>query len=129
MQVLIIEDEASMHSIMNSFLQRYGEQRGEPVNIKGLLDPVQGLFEASANGEQYDAILLDVRLPKLTGDEIFRSIRHVNPDITNRVLFVTGYPEDLIGHFADDIPLRVLEKPFRYEAFAASLTDLLPASA
>jgi len=129
MQVLIIEDEASMHSIMTSFLLRYAKQLDSPLQIKAMQDPVQGLFEATANGSTYDLILLDVRMPKLCGDEIYRSMMHVNPEILERVLFVTAYRDDLASRFPDHASLQILEKPFRYEAFAASLSGLGFASA
>lgn len=113
MKVLLIDDEENMQSIMAAFLKRYGEQHDVEVEIKALFDPVQGLFELTSNGDEYDLVLLDVRLPKLTGDEIFQSIMQVNPEIIDRVLFVTGYREDLDTRFPG-MDLRVLEKPFRY---------------
>ncbi|MDQ7010685.1 MAG: response regulator, partial [Mariprofundaceae bacterium] len=99
-------------------------EKGLQSNIKAMSDPVQGLFELSTNGEQYSAILLDVRIPKLSGDEIYNSLEHVNPELLERVLFVTGYPEDLHDRFPDR-ELNILEKPFRYNNFAEKLDALL----
>lgn len=124
MNVLLIDDEENMQSIMAAFLKRYGEQHDVEVNIKALFDPVQGLFELTSNGEKYDVVLLDVRLPKLTGDEIYQSIMHVNPELMNRVLFVTGYREDLDARFPE-LTLRVLEKPFRYAQLEEQINNII----
>jgi len=126
MNVLIIDDEDTVQSILSAFLQRYISDKGMQSNIKSMSDPVQGLFELTTNGDQYQVILLDVRIPKLSGDEIYSSLEHVNPDILERVLFVTGYPEDLHERFPGR-EFRILQKPFRYDSFAQELDGLLAA--
>ena len=123
-KVLVIDDEDTVQSILAAFLKRYVSEKGLQSNIKAMSDPVQGLFELSTNGEQYSAILLDVRIPKLSGDEIYNSLEHVNPELLERVLFVTGYPEDLHDRFPDR-ELNILEKPFRYNNFAEKLDAVL----
>jgi len=123
-KVLTIDDEDTVQSILAAFLNRYLGEKGIQGDIKTLSDPVQGLFELSTNGEQYAVILLDVRLPKLTGDEIYNSLIHVNPNLLERVLFVTGYPDDLTDRFQDRT-LNILQKPFRYKNFTEKLSEIL----
>jgi len=123
-KVLVIDDEDTVQSILAAFLKRYVSEKGLQSNIKAMSDPVQGLFELSTNGEQYNAILLDVRIPKLSGDEIYNSLKHVNPELLDRVLFVTGYPEDLHDRFPER-ELNILEKPFRYNNLAEKLDAVL----
>jgi len=123
-KVLTIDDEDTVQSILTAFLSRFLSDKGFQPEIKALKDPVQGLFELSTNGAQYKVILLDVRLPKLTGDEIYNSLIHVNPELLDRVLFITGYPDDLTQRFSDR-PLNVLRKPFRYKDFTAQLNLIL----
>lgn len=123
-KILAVDDEDTVQSIVAAFLTRYLGDKGVESEIKTLSDPVQGLFELSTNGEQYSAILLDVRLPKLTGDEIYNSLMHVNPELLGRVLFVTGYPDDLLDRFPDK-DLKILQKPFRYQNFTEKLDEIL----
>lgn len=123
-KILAVDDEDTVQSILAAFLNRYLGEKGVESEIKTLSDPVQGLFELSTNGEQYSAILLDVRLPKLTGDEIYNSLMHVNPELLERVLFVTGYPDDLLDRFPDK-ELKILQKPFRYQNFTEKLDEIL----
>ncbi|MDX8403276.1 MAG: response regulator [Mariprofundaceae bacterium] len=123
-KVLTIDDEDTVQSILAAFLNRYIGEKGLESTIKTLSDPVQGLFELTTQGDQYSAILLDVRLPKLTGDEIYNSLIHVNPELLERVIFVTGYPDDLTDRFPD-MSLNILQKPFRYQNFTEKLNAVL----
>jgi CheY-like chemotaxis protein len=123
-KVLVVDDEDTVQSILAAFLRRYLDDKGVKGEVKALSDPVQGLFELTTNGGQYSIILLDVRLPKLTGDEIYNSLLHVNPDLLERVMFVTGYPDDLKDRFPDK-DLNILQKPFRYQNFTEKLDVIL----
>ena len=124
MNVLMIEDEPVLLDITASFFEEYGKKHGIEFNFVTMDDSVQGLFETTTKGEKYDLILLDVRLPRLTGDEIYQSLSYVNPDILERILFVTSYRDDLITRFPDT-DLRILDKPYRYDRFEASISAML----
>lgn len=123
-KILVIEDEDTVQSILTAFINRYLGTKGIESSVKILSDPVQGLFELTTQGDQYNLILLDVRLPKLTGDEIYSSLIHVNPGLLERVIFITGYPDDLVDRFPD-MDLEILQKPFRYQAFTEKLNAIL----
>ncbi len=126
-QAMVIEDEATVQSVLTAFLRRYFQERGESCEVKSYDDPVQGLFDLTTQGDRYDLVLLDVRMPRLNGDDIYESMQHVLPEVLNRILFVTAYPEDLEARFPN-LNLRVLPKPFRYEDFAAKLDEMLGAA-
>jgi len=123
-KVLAIDDEDTVQSILTAFLSRFLRDKGFEAEVKSVTDPVQGLFELSTNGSQYKAILLDVRLPKLTGDEIYNSLIHVSPELLERVVFVTGYPDDLTDRFSGHT-LNILRKPFRYQDLVQRLETVL----
>jgi len=114
MRILIVEDEEAIQGILASFLKRYGQERGVEMSVKAMSDPVQALFELTTSGDSYDLVLLDVRLPKLTGDEIYNSLIQVAPGVLDHILFVTGYRDDVEDRFPD-LKLRILDKPFRYQ--------------
>jgi len=124
MKALIIDDEDSVQGILSAFLNRYVADKGIEGDISSMGDPIQSLFELTTHGHEYQVILLDVRLPRLSGDEIYSSLEQVNPDVVGRIMFVTGYPEDLYERFPDK-EFNILQKPFRYASFAAKLDALL----
>lgn len=123
MKVLVVDDDALMHEVITAFLTRYGQDHEVDIVIKALHNPVQALFEMTANGLAYDLILLDVRLPKLSGDEIYTGISKGHPELLGRILFITGFPKDL-KHKLPEMELRVLEKPFRYPPFETSVAEI-----
>ena len=125
--ILVIDDEDSIQSILTAFLQRHFHDIGQECAVKTIGDPVQGLFELTTNSSAYDLIMLDVRLPRLSGDEIYNTLEHVNPEVLKRILFVTGYPEDLHVRFPEG-QLEVLQKPFRYASFVEKIKPFLAAS-
>jgi len=123
MKALIIDDEDSVQSILSAFLNRYVAERGMEGEIVSMSDPVQSLFELTSRGHEYQVVLLDVRLPRLSGDEIYSSLEQVNPDVVGRIMFVTGYPEDLHERFPNK-KFNILQKPFRYSRFSEKLDEL-----
>ncbi|MDQ6996964.1 MAG: response regulator [Mariprofundus sp.] len=123
MKALIIDDEDSVQGILTAFLNRYVADKGIESEIVSMSDPVKSLFELTARGHEYQVILLDVRIPRLSGDEIYSSLEQVNPDVVERIMFVTGYPEDLHERFPDKA-FNILQKPFRYNMFAEKLDKL-----
>lgn len=124
MNILFIDDEGHLHPVLSSLLQSYGEKNNRQVTLNGLIDPVQGLFEAANHGHKYDLVLLDVRLPDLPGTEIYRRIIAAQPQLRQRILFVTGYRQELEADFPNhDLP--VLDKPFRYEQLEAQINRML----
>ncbi len=124
LKFLVIDDDDTVQSIIAAFINRYLEENNLTGTIKRVTDPVQGLFVLNTNGNEYDAILLDVRLPKLTGDEIYNSLISLDQDFINRIMFVTGYANDLIARFPD-LELNILNKPFRYHDLSARIDELL----
>ncbi len=124
MKALIIDDEDSVQGILSAFLNRYVAEKGIEGEVVSMGDPVQSLFELTAHGNDYQVILLDVRIPRLSGDEIYSSLEQVNPDVVKNIIFVTGYPEDLYERFPGKA-FNVLQKPFRYNSFVEKLDELL----
>ncbi len=123
MKALIIDDEDSVQGILSAFLNRYMADKGMQGDVASMSDPVQSLFELTTHGKEYQVILLDVRIPRLSGDEIYSSLEQVNPDVIKQIIFVTGYPEDLYERFPDK-KFNILQKPFRYTKFAEKLDAL-----
>lgn len=126
MNVLLIDDDALTHDVIGAFLQHFSLQNQVDVTIKAVYDPVQGVLELTKNGSQYDVILLDIKLPKLGGDEIYKSISMKMPDLLRRIIVITASPHQLHEKLPDQ-DLRVLGKPFRYDMFEFQLSDICPA--
>lgn len=120
LKVLTIDDGNIVHKITTSFLERLCQELNIQFNLHAYNDPVQGLFELSSNGDDYDMILMGVMLPTLSGDEIYNSLLHSNPSLTKRITFITGYPNILFGRFPNET-FSIISKPFKYQTFCEAL--------
>lgn len=71
MKILIVEDDFITRKILNNLLKKYGEV---DVVVDGLeaLDAFNIAFEEN---ERYDVMFLDVKMPKLDGQEVLKKIR------------------------------------------------------
>ncbi|MDX8412054.1 MAG: response regulator [Mariprofundaceae bacterium] len=127
---LIIEDEEPIRGILTAFVERYAMENTHHFRPKtmAMADSVRGLFELSQSGEDYSAVLLDVRLPRMTGDEVFAALEIANPSVIDKIIFITGYSCDLDGRFPD-VDLKVLEKPFKYNDFSQMLDRVMVSTA
>jgi len=124
MKILVIDDEDCMQSIISAFITRYASEKNMELSVHGITDPVQALFELTVQGNQYGLITLDIRMPKLMGDEIVSSLLHINPELLERTIITTGFGKDLDERFPGH-NYRVLEKPFRYQLFKASVEGIV----
>lgn len=123
--ILLIDDERMLAAIVGKLLERYARERSLRLNLVVEQDPVRGLVRAHERLGEWDAILLDLRMPKLAGDAIAESIAMMDDESFSRVLFITSHPGDLAEHLAQRSPA-LLTKPFRYEHLARALDGLGP---
>ena len=114
MRLLIVEDSESLRRSLGEGLRRCGFA----VDIAA--DGEEGLAFAEHAG--YDAIVLDLMLPKLDGLELLRRLRAKK--IQTHVLVLSARSElrdriDLLNAGADDF----LVKPFAFDELLARLQD------
>src|ERR1700716_3502731 len=116
MRILLVEDEARMAQAIKRGL------RGASYAVDVARDGEDALYQASIN--DYDAVILDVMIPKLDGFEVCRELRAKGSRIPVLMLTARGAVEDRIGGLdtgADDY----LTKPFEFGELLARLRALL----
>ncbi|NJM05834.1 response regulator [Candidatus Gracilibacteria bacterium] len=80
--VLVVDDEEPVLRLFARLLRDLGHR--SLVVTSG-----EAALEALAH-EQFDLILTDVKMPGLSGFDLFREIKQVDPELAERVVFVTG---------------------------------------
>ena len=116
MHLLIIEDELKIAN----FLKKGFKEEGYTVDVA--MDGEEGLYIAENN--TFDAIILDLMLPKIDGITICQKIRKKNDSIPIIMLTAKSSIKDKVNGFdigADDY----LTKPFVFEELLARLRSLL----
>ena len=115
-QILIIEDEPKVASFI---------KKGLEVNafkVETAFDGEIGLRKAFS--KKYDAIILDINLPKINGFDVCNQIRERNAHIPILMLTALGTTADKVTGFnigADDY----LVKPFEFEELLVRIRALL----
>jgi two-component system, OmpR family, copper resistance phosphate regulon response regulator CusR len=116
MRILIVEDEKKVANFIKKGLQ----QEGYAADIAQ--DGEEALESAIAF--DYDAMVLDLMLPKKSGLDVLRTIRASKPKLAVLVLTAKGSLEDKVTGFdagADDY----LPKPFAFAELSARIRALL----
>jgi DNA-binding response OmpR family regulator len=118
MKILIVEDEQHLADGLRFNLEAEGFETELAADGKIALDIL------SADGNQFDAVVLDVMLPEVDGFTVARKLRETENFTPILMLTARNRPEDVLQGFeagADDY----LPKPFELQIFLARLNGLL----
>lgn len=123
--ILVVDDEISIRELIQAGLSA----RGVRVECAESGDAALKMVEAAARaGNTYDAILCDVKMPGLNGEQVFArlaTIPSVGGDVLiKRFIFMTG---DLVDQgtmgAVRESGVRCVQKPFRVGDLVAVLRD------
>jgi CheY-like chemotaxis protein len=115
--ILVVDDEESIRRPLTKYLARLG---ATAVGASDGLDALARLRLLAV-----DAIVLDIRMPRMDGIEFYAAIRSERPSLAARVLFLSGDPQQMHEARAKTLPAaRVLAKPVDLQVLAASIRRL-----
>ncbi len=116
--VLVADDEETVRAITRRQLERLG------FEVRTAADGEETLERFQAEAGRIACVLLDLTMPKLGGEEVFRELRRLRPDV--RVILMSGYNEqDATQRFTGKRLAGFLQKPFRARELAAKLEEIL----
>ena len=117
-RVLVVDDEQSVRLITSRLLKTLGF---EPIAAE---DGVAGLELFRSPGSSFSAVLLDMTMPRMNGEETFKEMRAANPNA--RVILMSGYNEhDATQRFQGLGLAGFLQKPFGPDDLRAKLQAVL----
>ncbi len=118
MPILVIEDDVSLSHLMLAIFRRMGLD----AEVAGRGDVGIGRIEAC--GDRYEAIILDLMLPGLSGLEILERLATMKPDLLARTIVVTAASNRVLEELnCMPAPRRVIRKPFDLDEFRAVVLD------
>jgi two-component system NtrC family sensor kinase len=116
--VLVVEDEAALGAAVAESLQDAGFT----------VDRASDGFEAleRVRDKHFDLIICDLKMPRVSGMEFYRELETTRPEMTRRIMFVTG---DVAGteaeRFLEETGTRWLAKPFRLKDLLRTARDMV----
>jgi PAS domain S-box-containing protein len=117
-RILFVDDEESILYAGRMSLERLGYQ----VEVR--LDPVEALELFRANPDQFDLVITDMTMPKMTGDQLVREILKIRPDMP--IIISTGFHEKVDEEKARQIGIRqYIEKPLKRRILARVVREVL----
>ncbi len=116
--VLVIDDEETIRT----FIRRILENNGHTVTEmdRPVRDNLENLF-----AEKFDIILLDMKMPGMSGKEFYMAVKKEYPDMARRIIFITGDTSDSTTvKFFKENNLLYIEKPFDQSTLINKINEL-----
>jgi two-component system response regulator AtoC len=115
-KILVIDDEVSILEVVKLGL----EEDGFKVDV--FSDPIEALNRFSESN--YDAVLSDINMPEMSGLEVLRRCKKINPESV--VILITAYSSiDSAIEAIRGGALDYIRKPFRMEELILRLNEAL----
>lgn len=117
--VLVVDDEEAVRGVAAGIVRRLGFE----ADIAR--DGVEAVARFQA-GARYVAVLLDLTMPQLDGEETFRQLRGIQPEV--KVVLMSGFNQvDAVHRFSGKGLAGFVQKPFELHALGAELRRVLAA--
>ena len=116
--ILVIDDEDILREVVKHALEKHG------FTVRTANDGKQGIEVFREFSGEIAAVILDMTMPKMSGEETFRELRRIRPGV--RVLLTSGYNEqDTTSRFAGKGLAGFIQKPFLVAALIEKVRDTL----
>jgi len=116
--ILVVDDEASVRAFVDKILQA----QGHTVTMTD--NPYQALREMESGS--FDAIIIDMRMPGMSGKELYETLLGKNPEVAKRIIFITGDTSDhATQEFLKKEHLRCVSKPFTKEELTINVYKII----
>ncbi len=116
--ILVVDDDQQLASALQWILA------DENFLVDVAFDGEEAIVKVKAH--DYDAIICDLKMPHLQGDQFYLTARQMRPSLSDRFIFITGYATDpAIRHFLIEQEVKFLVKPFPIPGLINCVRELL----
>ena len=117
-RIIFVDDEESMVNLNRQRLERLG------YDVKDTTNPEEALEWFKADPDQFDVIITDMTMPRMTGDRLAAEVLKIRPNMP--MIICTGYSERMSEKKAEGLGVRkYLEKPIGLRNMASSVREVL----
>ena len=116
--ILVVDDEEAVRIATKRMLEKLGFTVLTAEDGRAALEVFRG------RADEIVAVLLDLTMPHLDGEETFRELRRIRPDV--RVILSSGYNEqETTDRFAGKGLAGFLQKPYRVRQLGRKIRQVL----
>jgi PAS domain S-box-containing protein len=117
-RILFVDDEESIAKLGHRRLERLG------YKLESTTSPIKALALFRSQPDQFDLIITDLTMPKMTGDKLVKEILNIRSDIP--IILCTGFSEKIDEKKAKEIGAAdYIEKPLDKRDFAFKVRKVL----
>jgi len=110
LHVLVVDDEASVRVALQRYLSGKGHEVETTASGREAL--------ARMREDAFDAVIIDMRMPDVSGEQLFGELKARDPSYAERVIFTTGQlVDDSVRNFLASTGRPCVPKPFEFSAF------------
>ncbi|HYT94623.1 MAG TPA: response regulator, partial [Gemmataceae bacterium] len=116
--ILLMDDEEAVRQVVQRALESAG------FRVLAASDGPEGIDLFRRHSHEVVAVVLDLTMPRASGEEVFRALRLLRPDV--RVVLLSGFNEPEVANlFAEKGLAGFVQKPFRVDDLLAVLRRTL----
>ncbi len=115
--ILVVDDDDIALGIARRLLERAG------FSVLTAGGGTEAIAIVQSKGAAIDGMLLDVVMPEVNGEEVYREVRAIREDMP--VLLTSGFPEKTVEGMSGLDGLPCVSKPFTQTELVSSLRDIL----
>ena len=118
--VLLVDDEESIRAVGQDMLQELG------FSVLTASDGREGIDVFERHRDEISCVLLDLTMPRLDGEQTFRELRKIDPEV--RVIISSGYNEhEVTQMFVGKGVAGFINKPYKLSDVSRKLQEILEA--
>jgi signal transduction histidine kinase/ABC-type uncharacterized transport system substrate-binding protein len=116
--ILVIDDEEDVRAMLHTILSHLG------YTVLLADNGETGITAFKNNRDTIDAIILDLIMPRMNGEECFRAIRLIEPE--TRIILSSGYAEDaVIDTLLKEDNVWFIQKPYTHAQLSRLLARII----
>lgn len=116
--ILIVDDEDYVLEVAKDILEFLG------YSVVTASSGKQAISIYSESPNAYDLVILDIVMPEMSGKEVFKKIREINPN--QKVLFASGYSlNGVMINFKTESKVGFLQKPFNMNEMSKKVREMI----
>ena len=115
--ILMVDDEPTIRELCQDYFEVLGH------NAIFAADAKHAICEYQKHWYQIDVVILDMIMPKVSGKELFKTLKDINPNII--AIVASGYTaENSVDELLKMGVQKILDKPFRLEVLKEAIEEV-----
>ncbi len=116
--VLIIDDQETLLAVAQDMLTAKG------MTVLTACSGQDGIQVFQKHAATIDVVLLDMKMPDLSGEKVFAELKAHDPEV--QVIVTTGYEErETLARFNGQQKITFIQKPYRFKVLLGLIAAIL----